>query len=54
MAAVATQGSTYEVIEITGRAGGTIDLRLGVSSFQYFEDIMSPVCLLYTSDAADE
>ena len=43
MAAVATQGSTYEVIEITGRAGGTIDLRLGVSSFQYFEDIMSPV-----------
>lgn len=43
MAAIATQGSTYEVIEITGRAGGTIDLRLGVSSFQYFEDIMSPV-----------
>ena len=43
MAAVAPQGSTYEVIEITGRAGGTIDLRLGVSSFQYFEDIMSPV-----------
>tara|TARA_B100000927_G_scaffold291518_1_gene294166 strand:+ start:14479 stop:15789 length:1311 start_codon:yes stop_codon:yes gene_type:complete len=43
MSAIPTQGSTYERIEITGHAGGTVDIRLGVSSFQYFEDLMSPV-----------
>lgn len=39
-----TQGSTYEKIEIYSLDGTeNVDLRLGVTSFQYFEDLMSPV-----------
>ncbi len=42
--AAPTQGSTYEKIEITNLdKSETVDLRLGVTSFQYFEDLMSPV-----------
>ena len=39
-----TQGSTYEKIEIWNLdESENVDLRLGVTSFQYFEDLMSPV-----------
>ena len=39
-----TQGSTYEKIEIWNLDGSeNVDIRLGVTSFQYFEDLMSPV-----------
>ena len=42
--AAPTQGSTYEKIEIYSLEGSeNVDLRLGVTSFQYFEDLMSPV-----------
>ena len=42
--AAPTQGSTYEKIEISNLdKSETVDLRLGVTSFQYFEDLMSPV-----------
>ena len=34
--------SEYEEIRIESDTGKTIDLRLGVDSFQYFEDIFSP------------
>ena len=49
--------SEYEKFSILS-ADGTkeVDIRLGVVSFVYFENIFSPylTCLLYTSDAADE
>ena len=32
----------YEEIKIESDSGKTIDLRLGVVSFQYFEDLFSP------------
>lgn len=32
----------YELITIESDQGVTIDLRLGVVSFQYFEDLFSP------------
>ena len=42
--AAPTQGSTYEKIEIFNLdKSDSVDLRLGVTSFQYFEDLMSPV-----------
>ena len=34
--------SEYEEIRIESDTGKTIDLRLGVVSFQYFEDLFSP------------
>ena len=48
MAAIPTQGSTFETIEIypLGEEDNTesaVDLRQGVVQFQYFEDLMSPV-----------
>tara|TARA_B100001250_G_scaffold390259_1_gene390072 strand:- start:49 stop:1344 length:1296 start_codon:yes stop_codon:yes gene_type:complete len=48
MAAIPTQGTTFETIEIypLGEEDNTesaVDLRQGVVQFQYFEDLMSPV-----------
>ena len=48
MAAIPTQGSTFEKIEIypLGKEDdldSAMDLRLGVTQFTYFEDLMSPV-----------
>lgn len=37
-----TQGSTYDNITITSLEGEDLDLRGGVVSFQYYEDIFSP------------
>tara|TARA_X000000368_G_scaffold131712_1_gene103429 strand:- start:2382 stop:3689 length:1308 start_codon:yes stop_codon:yes gene_type:complete len=48
MSAIPTQGSTFEKIEIyplggEGDLNTAVDMRLGITFFQYFEDLMSPV-----------